>query len=81
MTRCAALRCAVLAQVAWAVKGAACSCWLPPPPPPFLLLTRAALYCSVLQELAGLWERLVAALTRGDQPAAADAALRFAYYW
>ena len=36
---------------------------------------------SHAQELAGMFERLVAALAGGDVPGAADAALRFAYYW
>ncbi|KAI7837041.1 hypothetical protein COHA_009118 [Chlorella ohadii] len=33
------------------------------------------------EELAGMFERLVAALAAGDLAAMADAALRFAYYW
>lgn len=33
------------------------------------------------QELAGLFERQAAALAAGDVAAAAEAALRFAYYW
>ena len=36
---------------------------------------------DLLQELEGMFERLVAALADGDLPAMADAALRFAYYW
>ena len=48
---------------------------------PGALTGAAALRWAALQELAGLFERLVAALTDGDLPAAAEAALRFAYYW
>lgn len=33
------------------------------------------------QELAGVFERLVSSLAAGDLGGAADAALRFAYYW
>jgi hypothetical protein len=44
-------------------------------------LGSSALCFVALQELAGLFERLVAALAAGDLPAAAECALRFAYYW
>ena len=58
-----------------------------PAPPVHVCIDSLAHMCTcvccawVLQELAGMFERLVAALADGDLRGMADTALRFAYYW